>query len=195
MPSPTKPISTIIPEKSSLSITYIGLGSNLQKPKQQLHQALLALDGLPQSYLLAYSSFYQSAPMGPQDQPSFINAVAKLATGLSPLELLKQCQAIENQQGRERKQRWGARTLDLDILLYDHTIMQTETLTLPHYGLQDRDFVLLPLVEIDDNLTLPNGRAIKELLEHCQTYQLVKTAYFDANELEIGELKTNSHDK
>lgn len=89
------------------SAAYIGLGSNLQQPIEQIERALLALDQLPGSYLLSYSSLYRSAPMGPQDQPPFINAVAKLATRFAPLELLDQLQAIENQQGRIREQRWG----------------------------------------------------------------------------------------
>lgn len=159
------------------SIAYIGLGSNLHQPIQQIKQALLALDSLPESYLLSYSSFYQSAPMGPQDQPPFINAVAKLATSFTPLELLDQLQAIENQQGRVREERWGARTLDLDLLLYDHTIMQSDRLTLPHYGIKDRDFVLKPLAELSPEMTLPDGSIVSELLDHCPLYDLVALKY------------------
>lgn len=159
------------------SIAYIGLGSNLQQPVEQIKRALLALDQLPNSYLLSYSSLYRSAPMGPQDQPPFINAVAKLTTQFTPLELLEQLQAIENQQGRIREQRWGARTLDLDLLLYDHTIMQTDRLTLPHYGIKDRDFVLKPLAEISPEMSLPDGSLIKDLLKHCPQYDLVTLKY------------------
>ena len=155
-------------------VSYIALGSNLQQPKKQLHQALLAIDCLPQTYLLAYSSFYQSAPMGPQDQPPFINAVAKIHTNLEPLELLDRLQLIEKQQGRVRKEHWGARTIDLDIVLYDHTIMQTERLTLPHYGAKERDFVLLPLAEISPELIFPDGKPLRKALEHCPSYNLQK---------------------
>lgn len=155
-------------------IAYIALGSNLDTPQQQVMDALLALDQLPHSYLLAYSSLYHSAPMGPQDQPPFINAVAKLSTRLEPLELLDQLQAIENQQGRVHKEHWGARIIDLDIALYDHTIMQTERLTLPHPGAKDRDFVLIPLAEISPELRFPDGEPINQLIEHCQTFQLKK---------------------
>lgn len=162
---------------TSLSIAYIGLGSNLHQPVQQIERALLALDQLPHSYLLGYSSLYQSAPMGPQDQPPFINAVAKLATRLEPLVLLDQLQAIENQQGRVREERWGARTLDLDLLLYDHTIMQTDRLTLPHYGMKDRDFVLKPLVELSPEMTLPDGSLLNDLLADCPQYDLVALKY------------------
>ncbi|AOE50760.1 2-amino-4-hydroxy-6-hydroxymethyldihydropteridine diphosphokinase [Kangiella sediminilitoris] len=156
------------------SISYIALGSNLNHPEQQIIRALQALDGLPGSYLLAYSSFYQSAPMGPQDQPSYINAVAKLSTALSPIELLDALQKIEDTQGRKREKRWGARTIDLDIILYDHTIMQTERLILPHYGAKERDFVLLPLSEISPRLTFPDGESVQEALQHCQNYGLQK---------------------
>ncbi|GAA4347686.1 2-amino-4-hydroxy-6-hydroxymethyldihydropteridine diphosphokinase [Kangiella taiwanensis] len=155
-------------------VSYIALGSNLENPAQQVHDALLAIDQLPGTYLLAYSSLYQSAPMGPQDQPPFINAVAKVHTRLAPLELLDKLQAIEKQQGRVRKERWGARTIDLDIVLYDHTIMQTERLTLPHYGAKERDFVLLPLAEISPTLVFPDGDTINEALEQCERYQLEK---------------------
>ena len=112
--------------------------------------------------------------MGPQDQPPFINAVAKVHTRLAPLELLDKLQAIEKQQGRVRKERWGERTIDLDIVLYDHTIMQTERLTLPHYGAKERDFVLLPLAEISPTLVFPDGDTINEALEQCERYQLEK---------------------
>lgn len=156
------------------SVSYIALGSNLNNPKQQIKHALLALDRLPQSYLLAYSSLYQSAPMGPQDQPPYINAVAKLATKLTPLELLDALQSIENEQGRVRERHWGARTIDLDIVLYDHTIMQTERLTLPHYGAKERDFVLLPLAEVSPALVFPDGESVQQAVQRCQSYELEK---------------------
>ena len=156
------------------AVSYIALGSNLSNPKQQVQDALLAIDRLPQTYLLAYSSLYQSAPMGPQDQPPFVNAVAKVYTHLSPLELLDALQAIEKQQGRVRKEHWGARTIDLDIVLYDHTIMQTERLTLPHYGMKERDFVIVPLAEISPNLIFPDGESISQVLTNCPNYELEK---------------------
>lgn len=155
-------------------ISYIALGSNLNNPQQQVMDALLALDCLPQSYLLAHSSLYQSAPMGPQEQPPYINAVAKLCTQLQPLELLDHLQALEKQQGRVRKEHWGARIIDLDIVLYDHTIMQTERLILPHYGAKERDFVLKPLAEISPNLVFPDGDTLQQALLHCPSYKLQK---------------------
>ena len=155
-------------------VSYIALGSNLSNPVRQLQKALLAMDQINKTYLLAYSSFYQSAPMGPKDQPAYINAVAKIHTRLTPLELLDKLQAIENQQGRERKEHWGARTIDLDIVLYDHTIMQTERLTLPHYGAKERDFVLTPLAEISPELVFPDGESISQALKNCTHYDLMK---------------------
>ena len=155
-------------------VSYIALGSNLSNPVRQLQKALLAMDQINKTYLLAYSSFYQSAPMGPKDQPAYINAVAKIHTRLTPLELLDKLQAIENQQGRERKEHWGARTIDLDIVLYDHTIMQSERLTLPHYGAKERDFVLTPLAEISPELVFPDGESISQALTNCAHYNLEK---------------------
>ncbi|RDX35306.1 2-amino-4-hydroxy-6-hydroxymethyldihydropteridine diphosphokinase [Kangiella sp. HD9-110m-PIT-SAG06] len=157
-------------------VSYIALGSNLDNPVQQVQQALLSIDQLSKTYLLAHSSLYQSAPMGPQDQPPYINAVAKIHTQLEPLELLDKLQAIENQQGRVRKQHWGARTIDLDIVLYDHTIMQTERLTLPHYGAKERDFVLLPLAEISPELVFPEGDSVSQALQSCVRYDLRKVS-------------------
>ena len=107
--------------------------------------------------------------MGPQDQPNYINAVVKIKTSLSPYELLGTLQCIENQQGRTRdKGRWGARTLDLDLLLYDTLVSQDSALTLPHPGLPYRSFVLYPLFEIDKNLNIPTFGAIQTLLERLE---------------------------
>ena len=112
---------------------YIGLGSNLAEPQQQLRCALMALDALPDSRLVAVSSLYASDPLGPADQPRYNNAVAALDTSLAPLQLLDALQAIEQAQGRERKaERWGPRTLDLDILLFGQRLIDEPRLTVPH---------------------------------------------------------------
>ena len=103
---------------------YIALGSNLNTPVEQLHSALNAISQLPNTHLVTASSFYKSKPLGPQDQPDYVNAVAKIKTELSPLALLDELQRIENEQGRVRLRRWGERTLDLDILLYGNEIIQ-----------------------------------------------------------------------
>ncbi|WP_415754696.1 2-amino-4-hydroxy-6-hydroxymethyldihydropteridine diphosphokinase [Pseudomonas leptonychotis] len=147
---------------------YIGLGSNLATPLEQLHSALAALAALAHTTLVAQSSFYASDPLGPADQPRYVNAVAALDTTLSPLTLLDALQAIELEQGRTRKaERWGPRTLDLDILLFGNQQLDTPRLTVPHYHMHARAFVLYPLAEIAPTLRLPDGRALSELLDSC----------------------------
>jgi 2-amino-4-hydroxy-6-hydroxymethyldihydropteridine diphosphokinase len=147
---------------------YIGLGSNLATPIEQLRSALAAVAALPQTDLIAQSSFYSSDPLGPADQPRYVNAVAALDTELSPLALLDALQTIELEQGRTRKaERWGPRTLDLDILLFGERLLDEPRLTVPHYHMHARAFVLYPLAEIAPDLKLPDGRALIELLGAC----------------------------
>ncbi|HDY8139173.1 TPA: 2-amino-4-hydroxy-6-hydroxymethyldihydropteridine diphosphokinase [Vibrio vulnificus] len=144
---------------------YIAIGSNLADPVSQAKNAIDALKTLPKSRLLVASQLYSSSPMGPQDQPDYINAVAAIETELTPLELLDCTQAIELEQGRVRKEeRWGPRTLDLDIILYGDEVIDSERLTIPHYGMKEREFVLYPLAEIAPNLTLPDGTELSQLL-------------------------------
>ena len=147
-----------------MTLAYIGLGSNLDSPSQQLIKAIQAIAELPQAKISAVSSLYGSRPMGPQDQPDYINAVLALTTELSALELLDALQKIELDAGRERKdERWGARVLDLDILLFGQQVINSERLIVPHYGTKEREFVLLPLAEIAPELTLPSGEKITVL--------------------------------
>jgi len=147
---------------------FIGLGSNLSEPLAQLKKALTALKKINDSQLIKVSHFYRSLPMGPQDQPDYINAVAEIKTNLSAEQLLDTLQNIENEQGRVRQQRWGARTLDLDILLYGDDVINTERLTVPHYGMKERNFVLYPLSElINGDFKIPNMGTMKELLASC----------------------------
>lgn len=154
---------------------YIGLGANLTNPVQQLELAIAALRQVPHSRLVAVSSLYGSKPMGPQDQPDYVNAVAALDTSLLPEQLLDALQNIEQSQGRQRKaERWGPRTLDLDILLYGGQIIHTERLTVPHYGLKQREFVLYPLAEIATELQLPDGTVLSSLLEQVPLNGLQK---------------------
>ncbi|AFI45537.1 2-amino-4-hydroxy-6-hydroxymethyldihydropteridine diphosphokinase [Pasteurella multocida subsp. multocida] len=153
---------------------YIALGSNLQTPIAQLEAALAALANLPTTQLIHVSSFYQSKPLGPQDQPDYVNAVAHLRTTLPPLTLLDHLQQIENTQGRVRLRRWGERTLDLDILLYEHVVCQTERLTLPHYDMTNREFVIVPLFEIAPDLCLPSGQSLLELMKKFEDHQMQK---------------------
>ena len=147
---------------------YIGLGSNLSTPLAQLRSALTAMAALPLTRLVAQSSFYVSDPLGPADQPRYVNAVAALDTELSPLALLDALQTIELEQGRTRKaERWGPRTLDLDILLFGERQLDSPRLTVPHYHMHARAFVLYPLAQIAPDLHLPDGRALSELLAAC----------------------------
>ncbi|GHF00545.1 2-amino-4-hydroxy-6-hydroxymethyldihydropteridine diphosphokinase [Thalassotalea profundi] len=147
-----------------MTLVYIGLGSNLSNPKQQIINALEQLEHIENTQLVTVSSLYYSRPMGPQDQPDYMNAVAALNTSLSPLKLLNNLQAIENNAGRVRKDnRWGARILDLDILLFGQEVINTDRLIIPHYGLHLREFVVIPLAEIAPELQLPDGQSISLL--------------------------------
>lgn len=135
-------------------LAYIGLGSNIESPAEQVRVALDELAMLPLSRLVAASSLYASHPVGPQDQPDFINAVAALETRLSPLALLDQLQALEQQHRRRRQRHWGPRTLDLDLLLYANEHIDSPRLRVPHPQMSARAFVLLPLAEIAPSLYL-----------------------------------------
>jgi 2-amino-4-hydroxy-6-hydroxymethyldihydropteridine diphosphokinase len=148
-------------------VAYVGLGSNLNDPGQQVLDAFEALDAVEETRVLARSSLYRSAPMGPNARFDFINAVAKLATGLEPLALLDALQAIETRQGRVRMLHWGPRTLDLDILLFGDLTLDSARLVLPHPGISTRNFVLHPLAEIAPGLVLPGLGPIRTLLQHC----------------------------
>jgi len=132
---------------------YLGLGSNLNQPMQQIKQAIEALSCHPLIQVLAQSSLYESLPLGPQDQPNFINAVIKISTSLTPQQLLLLCQNIEQQHGRVKTRHWGERTLDIDILLYGEQLIDLPELKIPHPQMHKRNFVLLPLLEIAPELT------------------------------------------
>lgn len=148
-------------------IAYIGLGSNLDDPVRQVQTALVELGEIQQSRLLKHSSLYRSAPMGGADQPDYINAVAAVETALAPHELLSQLQRLEARHQRVRKERWGARTLDLDLLLFGAAVIDSEQLCVPHPGLAARNFVLIPLYEIAPDLILPDNRGVSELVQGC----------------------------
>ncbi|MGP5529853.1 2-amino-4-hydroxy-6-hydroxymethyldihydropteridine diphosphokinase [Psychrobacter celer] len=149
---------------------YVGLGSNLANelgsPTEHLQTALNAMQAHAQIRHLRVSSFYASAPMGPQDQPDFINAVAGFETTLLPFELLAFCQQLEAQAKRARLRRWGERSLDVDILLYDQLQMTDAKLTIPHAGLCERNFVLLPLRELAPELQVL-GKPIADYPPSC----------------------------
>ena len=146
---------------------YIGMGSNLADPAEQLRSAIQALAQLPDSRFAGVSAFYQSDSLLP-GQPRYTNAVAAIDSELEPLDLLDALQAIEIDQGRERHERWGPRTLDLDILLFGDRLLDTPRLKVPHYHMQARPFVLYPLAELAPaTLTLADGRSLAQLLAEC----------------------------
>ncbi|MGL6033495.1 MAG: 2-amino-4-hydroxy-6-hydroxymethyldihydropteridine diphosphokinase [Acinetobacter johnsonii] len=140
-------------------VTYIGLGSNLGDSKVILTEAVHKLASLGD---VKTSKLYQSPPMGPQDQPNYLNAVVQLSTNLAPLALLDELQRFEQESGRVRLRHWGERTLDLDLLIYAEEKIQHERLTVPHVGVMERDFVLIPLLDLDPDLHI-DGIALKQL--------------------------------
>lgn len=146
---------------------FVGVGSNLDLPEKQVMQACRHLAQIEHAALLRQSSLYRSQPLGPQDQPDFVNAVVLLETTLPPYDLLDALQAIENQQGRVRGLRWGPRVIDLDLLLYGEDELETERLRVPHPGLTLREFVVYPLAEIAPDLILPSGESILSLQAAC----------------------------
>ncbi|WP_444929828.1 2-amino-4-hydroxy-6-hydroxymethyldihydropteridine diphosphokinase [Microbulbifer sp. SSSA002] len=163
-----------------METVYIGLGSNLAEPGKQLRSALSAMEQIPSTELLGCSSFYRSAPIGPGEQPDYINAVAALKTALAPLALLEQLQSIEQSHGRERSIRWGARTLDLDILLFGQTQIDEPRLQVPHPRMAERNFVLLPLAELAPEVTLPGADTLPALLQRCPENRLEKVGSTEA---------------
>ena len=140
---------------------YIGLGSNLNGPTAQIESALIALGNIPETRVFGRSSLYRSAPFGGVEQPDFVNAAAAVLTTLGPRELLDELHAIERGKGRERGgQRWGPRVIDLDLLVFSSAVCREDGLSVPHPGIAERNFVLLPLREIAPDLAIPGvGRA------------------------------------
>jgi 2-amino-4-hydroxy-6-hydroxymethyldihydropteridine diphosphokinase len=143
--------------------SYIGLGANLGDATATLKSAVAALRTLADSHVFAVSRLYRSAPLGPAGQPDYWNAALLLETTLTPHALLAALQAIENEHGRVREVRWGARTLDLDLLLYGHDEIATADLVVPHPELASRNFVVHPLLDINAELRLPDGRLLASL--------------------------------
>lgn len=147
---------------------FLGLGSNLSTPAEQIKSALIELHQHSQICVQQCSHLYKSAPMGPQDQPDYVNAVCHLTTSLSPLALLDVLQSIESNHGRQRiGNKWGPRTLDLDILMFNDLRINSERLILPHYGMQDREFVLVPLFEIAPDTIMHDGQKLAKWVSKC----------------------------
>ncbi len=146
---------------------WIGLGSNLNDPVEQIQRALAELADTARCRLHAASSLYVNPPMGPADQPDYVNAVAWLKTSLPALELLDALQDIERRHSRRRGRHWGPRTLDLDLLLYAQAVIDSARLTVPHPGIATRNFVLYPLAELDSELRIPGMGRVAELCAAC----------------------------
>lgn len=145
---------------------YVGIGSNLEKPVQQINQAFELLCGLERSVLVGRSGLYRSAPLGDVEQPDFINAVAALMTRLEPLVLLHKLKGMEDAQGRDRSVvRWGPRCIDLDLLAVGGISIDSDELTLPHPGIAERDFVLLPWVEVAPDFRIPGLTSVARLAD------------------------------
>ena len=149
-----------------MTLAYIAIGSNLASPLEQVNAAVQALGEIPQSRVIAVSAYYRTPPLGPQDQPDYLNAAVALETALDAETLLNHTQRIELQQGRVRKaERWGPRTLDLDIMLFGNENIHTDRLTIPHYDMKNRGFMLWPLFEIAPQLIFPDGATLKDILQ------------------------------
>ncbi|MCF6299086.1 MAG: 2-amino-4-hydroxy-6-hydroxymethyldihydropteridine diphosphokinase [Thiomicrorhabdus sp.] len=155
-----------------MATAFIGLGSNLSDPVKQLNLAISYINRLPDTSVVRTSQFYGSTPLGPSDQPDFVNAVCLIETAFTPLALLSALQTIESEQGRVKKRHWGERLIDLDILLFDGLELASDVLTIPHKELTSRDFVLIPLLEIAPDLAIPNKGSVKSLIATLQTSYL-----------------------
>lgn len=143
---------------------FVGLGANLDDPGARVVRVQRELGELPQTRLVAASSCYRSPPLGPSDQPDYVNAVVELETTLAPHALLDELQRLERVHHRVRTERWGPRTLDLDLLLYGSATLADERLTVPHPGIAARAFVLLPLAEIAADFVVPGLDRVRDLL-------------------------------
>lgn len=142
---------------------YVGVGSNLGDPAARVRAAIAELGTLPDTRLIDSSRLYRTAPFGPVPQGDFINAVAGLLTQLSPVELLAKLRELEHAAGRVREQRWGPRTLDLDLLVFGDVRLDTPELTVPHPGIAERGFVLAPLHDVAPTLEVPGAGRVEVL--------------------------------
>ena len=142
---------------------YVGIGSNLNDPRARVHEAFGHLEGLRSTGWLRRSRLYRTRPMGPQDQPEYVNAAAGLLTQLTARELLAALLGIEKSMGRNRQERWGPRVIDLDLIWMPGEIIDEPGLTLPHPGVSTRNFVLYPLADIAPSLAIPGHGKVSEL--------------------------------
>ncbi len=155
-----------------MTLAYVGLGANLGEPRRQLTEALTAMSGLPETRLAGHSSFYRTAPLGYEDQPEFLNAVAALDTRLAPGVLLEGLQGIERRHHRERPFPDAPRTLDLDLLLFGEVQIARPGLTVPHPRMHQRAFVLQPLLELDSSISIPGKGRASAFLAACASQKV-----------------------
>jgi 2-amino-4-hydroxy-6-hydroxymethyldihydropteridine diphosphokinase len=156
---------------------YVALGSNLGDPREQVERGMAALAGLPETRLVLRSSLYRTRPFGPVEQPDFVNAAAGLLTRLEPAGLLAQLKALETQLGRERPVvRWGPRRIDLDLLVHGGARIAEPGLEVPHPGIPERAFVLLPLAEFAPDLVVPGRGRVRDLLARVDSTDLERLA-------------------
>jgi len=155
-------------------LAFVGLGSNLDNPKEQIKRAVIALNDTDDIEITGLSSLYQSKPIDGTEQPDYINAVCRLNTHLSALELLYVCQQIEINQERVRETRWGPRTIDLDIIMYGSQVIASKKLVVPHPEMMNRAFVLVPLKEIEPELIVPVLGSITKLIAKIDSSELIK---------------------
>ena len=156
-----------------MKLAYIGLGSNLENPMAQMHSAIEHLSAHPDFTHFRVSALYSSKPVGPQDQPDYVNAVAAFQTHLSPINLLDLLQSVEQNHHRVRERHWGPRTLDLDLLLYGNEKIDLPRLTVPHPYMLERGFVIRPLMDLAPEMLLANGKTVSEHVSQLDTSDLV----------------------
>jgi 2-amino-4-hydroxy-6-hydroxymethyldihydropteridine diphosphokinase len=154
---------------------YVGLGSNQEDPVAQILEAVDELEMIPDSILASRSSLYRGKPMGPADQPDYVNAVVAMDTLLSAENFLQELTRIEDLQGRERDgEKWGPRIIDLDLLMYGKQKINTPDLTVPHPGMHERDFVIIPLSELAGDINVPGQGRLTSLINNCENHSLKK---------------------
>ncbi len=159
-----------------MTLAYVGLGANIGDPRRQLTEALTAMSGLPETRLAGHSGYFRTAPVGYEDQPEFLNAVAALDTRLAPGVLLEGLQGIERRQGRERPFANAPRTIDLDLLLFGEEQIARPGLTVPHPRMHERAFVLQPLLELDPEISIPGKGKASALLCACSSQKIERIA-------------------
>lgn len=162
---------------------YLGLGSNLGDRIEYLKKAIKLIAGKSAIEIVGISSVYETGPVGQIDQPSFLNCVMEIETGLPPKELLKVIDNIESGLKRERLVRWGPRTIDIDILLYGDRIVREPDLTIPHPYLCERAFVVVPLLELSSDVTIPGIGKVSECKKRIAEQSIIKLAALNIDDI------------